>query len=105
LQQAANARSAEELSALLSKADNNLLELLRRVRQLDPSNAQALKMTAEATRLYENRASVMLDTNRLADSLKLVLEGQNFEHTHELFRLKRAICRRNADLCRTPGPP
>jgi serine/threonine protein kinase len=105
LQQAANARSAGELSALLSKADNNLLELLKRVRELDPSNAQALKMTTEATRLYENRASVMLDTNRLADSLKLVLEGQNFEHTHELFRLKRAICRRNADLCRTPGPP
>jgi predicted Ser/Thr protein kinase len=99
LQQAANMRSVEELSALLSKGDNNLLELLRRVRELDPSNAQALKMTAEATHLYENRASVMLDSNRPADSLKLVLEGQNFTHTHELFRLKRAICRRNAALC------
>jgi hypothetical protein len=105
LQQAANARSAEELSALLSKADNNLLELLKRVRELDPSNEQALRMTDEATRLYENRASVMLDANRPADSLKLVLEGQNFAHTHELFRLKRAICRQNLALCRTPGPP
>jgi hypothetical protein len=100
LQQAGNSRSAEELSALLSKGDNNLLELLKRVRELDPANAQAVNMTTEATGLYENRASVMLDAHRPADALKLVLEGQNFGHTHELFRLKRSICRHNAALCR-----
>jgi hypothetical protein len=104
LQQAATARSAEELSALLSKGANNLLELLKRVRELDPSNPQALKMTAAATHLYENLARVMLDANRPADALKLVIEGQKFGHTHELFQLKRTICSRSATACRPAGP-
>jgi len=105
LRQAGNARSADELTALLSKGDNNLLELLKRVRELDPSNRQALQLTSDAASLFEDRAQAMLSADRPADALRLVIEGQNFAHTHELFRLKRTLCRRNAELCRAQAPP
>lgn len=105
LRQAGNARSAEELTALLSKGDNNLLELLKRVRELDPSNAQALQLTSAAASLFEDRAEALLSAERPADALKLVIEGQSFAHTHELFRLKRTVCRRNAELCRAQATP
>ena len=105
LRQAGNTRSADELTALLSSGDNNLLELLKRVRELDPSNRQALQLTSDAASLFEDRARALLSANRPADALRLVIEGQSFAHTYDLFRLKRALCRNNAKLCRTQAPP
>jgi serine/threonine protein kinase len=105
LRQAGNARSAGELTALLSRGDNNLLELLKRVRELDPSNARALQLTSDAASLFEDRARALLSADRPADALRLVMEGQSFAHTHELFRLKRTVCRHNAELCRAQAPP
>jgi predicted Ser/Thr protein kinase len=104
LRQAGNTRSADEITALLSRGDNNLLELLKRVRELDPANAQALKLTSDAASLFNDRAEALLAAGRPADALRLVLEGQSFAHTYELFQLKRTLCRRNAELCRQ-GPP
>jgi serine/threonine protein kinase len=100
LQQAGNTRSSDELIALLSRGDNNLLDMLKRVRGLDPANAQAQKLTQDAASLFEDRARALLNANRPADSLRLVVEGQSFAHTYELFRLKRSICRTNTELCR-----
>jgi serine/threonine protein kinase len=105
LRQAGNARSAGELTALLSRGDNNLLELLKRVRELDPSNARALQLTSDAASLFEDRARALLSADRPGDALRLVIEGQSFAHTHELFRLKRTLCRHNAELCRAQAPP
>jgi hypothetical protein len=104
LRQADNTRTADELAALLSKGDNNLLELLKRVRELDPANAQALKLTGDAASLFEDRAQALLTAGRPAEALRLVLEGQSFAHTYELFQLKRTLCRRNAELCRQAPP-
>jgi len=105
LRQAGNTRSADEITALLSRGDNNLRELLKRVRELDPSNAQALQLTSDAASLFEDRAQAMLSAGRPADALRLVIEGQSFAHTYELFRLKRTLCRSNAELCRAQAPP
>lgn len=105
LQQAGNTRSADELTALLSKGDNNLLELLKRVRELEPSNRQALQLTTDAASLFEDRAQAMLSADRPADALRLVIEGQSFAHTYPLFRLKRTLCRQNAELCRAQAVP
>jgi serine/threonine protein kinase len=102
LRQAGNTRSADELIALLSRGDNNLLEVLKRVRELDPSNRQALQLTSDAASLFEDRARALLSADRRADALRLVLEGQRFAHTHELFRLKRSVCHGNAEVCRAP---
>ncbi|HET9389314.1 MAG TPA: serine/threonine-protein kinase [Steroidobacteraceae bacterium] len=99
LRQAANARTDEDRSALLSTGANNLLDLLKSVRGLEPSNGQALQLTDDAAHLYENRARALLDSNRLPDALRLVLEGQRFEHTRALFEIRRTICRRNPPLC------
>jgi serine/threonine protein kinase len=104
LRQADNTRTADELTALLSKGDNNLLELLKRVRELDPANAQALKLTSGAASLFEDRAQALLIAGRPAEALRLVLEGQSFAHTYDLFQLKRTLCRRNAELCRQVPP-
>ncbi len=105
LQQASSTRSADELTALLSKGDNNLLDLLKRVRELDPANPQALQLTSDAASLFEDRARALLRADRPADALRLVIEGQTFAHTYPLFRLKRALCSRSPDLCRTQVPP
>jgi len=99
LRQGANARTDEDRSAILSKGDNNLLDLLKSVRGLEPSNRQALELTDDAAHLYENRARALLDANQLADALRLVLEGQKFEHTRALFEIRRTVCRRNPTLC------
>jgi predicted Ser/Thr protein kinase len=105
LRQAGNTRSADELTALLSRGDNNLLELLKRVRELDPANGQALQLTSDAASLFEDRAQAMLSADRPADALRLVIEGQSFAHTYPLFRLKRTLCRQNAELCRAQAAP
>ena len=99
LHQAADTSSVEELSAILSKGDNNLLALLKRVRGLDPANAKALQLTSDAAGVYASKARAQLAANKLADAFTLVVEGQNFEHNRELFRLKQAICARNAAVC------
>ena len=104
LRQAGNTASADELTALLSRGDNNLLELLKRVRELDPANAKAVELTSAAASLFEDRAQALLTAGRPAEALRLVLEGQSFAHTYELFQLKRTLCRRNAEVCRQAPP-
>jgi serine/threonine protein kinase len=104
LRQAGNTSSADEITALLSRGDNNLLELLKRVRELDPANAKALELTTDAASLFEDRAQALLTAGRPEEALRLVLEGQRFAHTYDLFQLKRTLCRRNAELCRQTPP-
>ena len=99
LHQAATTDSVDELSAILSKGDNNLLEMLKRVRGLDPANAKALQLTHDAAGLYASKARTQLAANKPADAFRLVVEGQNFEHNRELFRLKQSICERDAAVC------
>jgi hypothetical protein len=64
-----------------------------------------LQLTSDTASLFEDRARALLSADRPADALQLVIEGQRFAHTHELFRLKRTLCRSNADLCRVQAPP
>jgi serine/threonine protein kinase len=105
LRQAGTARSTDEITALLSSGDNNLLELLKRVRELDPSNEQAAQLTRDAASLFEDRARELLSADRPTEALRLVIQGQSFAHTYQLFRLKRTVCRRSAEICRTQAPP
>lgn len=99
LQQAKSANTSEDLSAIMAKGDNNLLELLKRVRGLDPANAKALKLTSEAADIYASKARAQLAANKLADAFRLVVEGQNFQHNRALLRLKQDICSRDASIC------
>jgi len=99
LQQAANAKSPEELSAILSKGDNNLLDLLKRIRGLQPANPQALQMTEQATRLYADKVRSLLATQKPEEAMRMLREGQSFRHTLELFRLKRQICGTTPAAC------
>lgn len=104
LQQAANAKSPEELSAILSKGDNNLLDLLKRIRGLQPANPQALQMTEQATRLYADKVRTLLGAQKPEEAMRMLREGQSFLHTLELFRLKRQICGSTPAVCGM-GPP
>src|SRR5262249_35472568 len=98
LKQAHNTGTTDELRTPLATGDNNLLEMLKRVRDLEPANSQALKMTDEAATLFEDRAQALIKANRPADALRLVVEGQSFKHSFGLFRLKRTLCSRNTEL-------
>jgi len=62
-------------------------------------------LTSDAASLFEDRARALMSANRPADALRLVNEAQSFAHTHELFRLKRTLCRRYAELCRAQAAP
>jgi serine/threonine protein kinase len=103
LNQAAHSRSPEEMAAILSRGDNNLLDLLHRVRSLEPANPQALGITDAATHLYADRVRALLAAHKLEDALRFLSEGQSFRHTHELFRLKRQLCDNSPTLCARPG--
>ena len=61
---------------------------------------RSLELTSAAASLFEDRGQALLTAGRPAEALRLVLEGQSFAHTYELFQLKRTLCRRNAELCR-----
>jgi serine/threonine protein kinase len=100
LKQAAGAQTTDEIETLLSKGANNLHDLLTAVRQLDPGNAQALQLTADAAHAYADFARAQLSRNNQAEALRLVSDGQKFEHTRELLRLRQDICRRDAAACR-----
>jgi serine/threonine protein kinase len=100
LKQAAGAQSPDEIETLLSKGANNLHDLLTTIRQLDPGNPQALQLTADAAHEYADFARAQLNRNNQADALRLVSDGQKFEHTRELLRLRQEICRRDAAACR-----
>jgi serine/threonine protein kinase len=104
LQQAANARSPEDLSALLSRGDNNLMDLLKRIRGLQPANSQAIQMTESATQLYAAKVRTLLAAHEPAAALGLVREAQRFRHTLELFRLRRQICSSSPVTCGTQQP-
>jgi serine/threonine protein kinase len=97
--QATHAKSVEEFSAIMSKGANNLHDMLTTVRQMDGANAQALRLTSDAAQAYASYARALLSTNNLADAYRMVLEGQNFEHTRELLRLRQDVCRRSPAIC------
>jgi len=99
LHQAETTKSVADLSAILAKGDNNVLALLRRVRALDTTNAQAVKLASNAAQLYAVRARSELSANRLTDALRLVAEGQNFQHTRDLLRIRREVCARSSAAC------
>ena len=99
LHQAEQTQSIEELSSILSRGDNNVHDLLRRIRTLEPANAPAITLTTEAAHLYAERASQLLAAHKIDDAVKLVLEGQTFQHNQELLRIKQQICRSSPTAC------
>lgn len=99
LHQAEQTQSIEDLSSMLSRGDNNVHDLLRRIRTLDPANAPAITLTTEAAHLYAERASQLLAAHKIDDAAKLVLEGQTFQHNQELLRIKQQICRSSPAAC------
>jgi serine/threonine protein kinase len=99
LAQATKAQSVDEMTAVLSSAPNNLHDLLTSVREMDPSNAQALEMTSSAAGTYAGFARTQLEANKLKDAYKLAAEGQKFEHTRELLRIRQEVCHRSAAVC------
>ena len=99
LSQANHARSADEFSAIMSRGANNMHDMLTSIRQIDGANPQALGLTSEAAQAYASYARAQITTNNLADAYRLVLEGQNFEHTRELLRLRQDVCRRSPAIC------
>jgi hypothetical protein len=97
--QARRAQTADEFIAIMSKGANNVHEMLSSVRSMDPGNSQAVQLTGEAAQAYGDRARMELAANRLDGALQLVNEGQRFEHTRELLRLRQTICRRSPAVC------
>lgn len=61
--------------------------ILARVRQIDASNPQMLKLTSEASHTFAVLARAQLDRSNRAEALRLVADGQQFEHDLELLRL------------------
>ena len=103
LRQSSQAQSADEFSALLSSGVSNLHDMLTTVRQMDPANREALRLTGEAARAYAGYVRAQIAAKRPADAYRLVLEGQKFEHTRELLRLRQDICRRSPAACAAPS--
>jgi serine/threonine protein kinase len=99
LSQAKRIQSADELISVLSKGANNLHDILKTVRELDPSNPRALQMTDDAARAYASYARTQIASNKLDDAFRLVTEGQKFEHTRELLRLREDVCGRSPAAC------
>jgi hypothetical protein len=96
---ATHTKSVDEFSAIMSTGANNLHEMLTSIRQMDGANPQALSLTSEAAQAYASYARTQLSMNNLAQAYRLVLEGQNFEHTRELLRLRQELCRRSPAIC------
>jgi serine/threonine protein kinase len=99
LAQGAKANSVDDMTAILSSGVNNLHDLLRSIREMDPSNVQALNLTSDAAHTYATFARTELDANKLPDAFKLVTEGQQFEHDRELLQIRQEICHRSAAVC------
>jgi tRNA A-37 threonylcarbamoyl transferase component Bud32 len=99
LTQAKRARSPQDFSAIMSNGANNVHDMLMTVRMLDPANARALQLTDEAAQAYAQFARAQVDASKPADAYQLVLEGQKFQHTRELLRLRQDICRRSPSTC------
>ncbi|HWW21106.1 MAG TPA: hypothetical protein VNZ06_09905, partial [Steroidobacteraceae bacterium] len=100
LKQASSMASTDEVEALLSKGANNLHDMLTQVLQCNPDNAQAKQIISQAARAYAGLARARLQQNDTAQALRLVTDGQNFEHNLQLLRLKQGICRRDPKICR-----
>jgi hypothetical protein len=101
LKQAGAAQTTDEVEALLLNGVNNLHEILARIRQIDASNPQMLKLTSEAAHTFAALARAQQDQGHRAEALRLVSDGQQFEHDLELLRLRHRICGEQAALCRT----
>ena len=99
LDQAVSVTSPPALSALLSQGSNSVFYYLKRLYALQPSNRSALRLRRDVTQLYAHKARELLDANRAAEALQLVIEGQSIEHTFRLFQLRRTICGRQPGLC------
>jgi serine/threonine protein kinase len=99
LKQAAAAQSTDEVESLLLNGANNLHEILASIRQADPTNAPALKLTSEAAHIFAQLTRVQLQRNDQTEALRLVSDGQQFEHNLELLRLRHGICSRDTQLC------
>jgi serine/threonine protein kinase len=99
LKQAAAAQSTDEVESVLLNGANNLHEILASIRQADPTNALTLKLTSQAAHLFAQLARVQLQRNDQIQALRLVSDGQLFEHNLELLRLRHGICSRGAQLC------
>jgi serine/threonine protein kinase len=100
LKQAGTAQSTDEVEALLLDGVNNLHEILARVRQIDPSNPQTLKLTSQAAHAFAGLARAQLERNNQPLALRLVSDGQQFQHNLELLRLRHRICSQDAQSCR-----
>jgi serine/threonine protein kinase len=99
LKQAATARSTDEVESMLINGPNNLHEILARIRQNDPTNAGALKLSAQAAHAFAGLARLQMEHDKPVEALRLVSDGQQFEHDFELWRLQRRICSQNPEVC------
>jgi serine/threonine protein kinase len=100
LKQAVGAQSTDEVEALLLNGANNLHEILARVRQIDSTNPQALELTRQAAEIFAGLARLQLERKHHTEALRLVSDGQQFQHTFELLRLRHRICSQDAEACR-----
>lgn len=99
LAQAQQAPSAREFSAIMSTGANNMHDMLMAVRTMDPANSRALQLTTASAGAYARYARAQIDHDQLADAYRLVREGQRFEHTRELLRLRNEVCRLSPKVC------
>jgi serine/threonine protein kinase len=100
LEEAKAAKSAADVSYLLSEGANNVNDLLTDVLKVDPANAQALQLKAAAAHIYWSTANDLYAQRQLADALRLVGFGTKVQpDSRELFRLKGDICDRDASVC------
>jgi len=79
----------------MSKGANNLHDMLYTVRQLDPAKPEALRLTDTAAQAFAPYARSLLASNKLADAHQMIVEGQRFENTRDLLRLRQDLCRRS----------
>jgi serine/threonine protein kinase len=100
LKQADSAPTSDEVEALLLNGVNNLHEILARVRQIDPENRQMLALTAQAAHTFAGLARAQLDRDHRGEALRMVSDGQQFQHNLELLRLRQRICGHDQDACR-----
>jgi hypothetical protein len=99
LTQARHMRKVDDFSSIMLTGANNVHEMLSTVRTMDPANARALKMTDDSADAYADLARAQIAAGRLDDAFRMVLEGQKFEHTRALLRLRQDVCSRSPPIC------
>jgi serine/threonine protein kinase len=99
LEQARHVRNVDDFSSIMLTGANNVHEMLSTVRTMDPSNARALKMSDDSADAYAELARTQIAAGRLDDAYRMVLEGQKFQHTRALLRLRQDVCSRSPPIC------